>query len=69
MPNAYIEVICEVVNRIQFGKVQKPQTGQKTGPRTIRKILLPNEPVYQKKFTCIKIFSIGSSEVRKPETG
>ena len=41
----------------------------KTGPRTTRKILCANEPVWQKKFFYIKIISIGPSEVQKPETG
>ena len=30
---------------IQLLEVQKPETGQKTGPRTNRKILLANESV------------------------
>ena len=54
---------------IQPSEVQKPETGQKTGPRTTVKILCANEPVCQKKFACMKIFSIGPPKVQIPETG
>ena len=54
---------------IILSEIQKPETGQKTGLRTIRKILCANEPVHQKKFAYIKFFSIQPSEVQKPETG
>ena len=54
---------------IQPSEVQKPETGQKTGPRTTMKILCANEPVCQKKFSYINFFSIRPSEVQKPETG
>ena len=53
---------------IQPSEVQKPETGQKTGPPT-GKNLCANQPVCQKKFAYIKIFSIQPSEVQKPETG
>ena len=61
--------LCLKNTLIQPLEVQKPETGQKTGPRTTGKILCANEPVWQKKFSYIKIFSIGPSEVQKPETG
>ena len=32
-------------------EVQKPETGQKTGPRTTGKKLCANEPVWQKKIS------------------
>ena len=53
---------------IQPSEVQKPETGQKTGPPT-GKNLCANQPVCQKKFAYIKKFSIRPSEVQKPETG
>merc|ERR1712001_751467 len=53
---------------IQPSEVQKPETGQKTGPPT-GKNLCANQPVCQKKFAFIKNFSIRPSEVQKPETG
>ena len=62
----YLEVQKYLIQPLE---VQKPETGQKTGPRTTGKILCANEPVWQKKFFYIKIFSIGPSEVQKPETG
>ena len=37
--------LCLKNTLIQPLEVQKPETGQKTGPRTTRKILCANEPV------------------------
>ena len=54
---------------IILSEIQKPETGQKTGLRTIRKILCANEPVHQKIFAYINLFSIRPLEVQKPETG
>ena len=42
--------------------IQKPETGQKTGPRTTGKILCANEPVWQKKFSYINLFSKKSTK-------
>ena len=49
-------------------EVQKPETGQKTGPPT-GKNLVANQPACQKKIACMKIFLIGPPEVQKSETG
>ena len=45
---------------IQPSEVQKPGTGQKTGPQTTGKIIRVNEPAWQKKFSYIKFFSTGT---------
>ena len=57
----------EIFLHKNYFEVQKPETGQKIGTRTNRKILWANEPACQKKFTYIKKFSMRPSEVQKPD--
>ena len=64
--------LLEVLNKLFYIKisleVQKPETVQKTGPRTTGQILCKINQYVKRTFAYIKIFSIRPSEVQKPET-